>query len=110
VPAWDFDLPDGVPAHLDSSAAAIAASGLWDLGEAVPAERDRYHTAALTILGSLCTDEFLPRREPHWEGILKHGVYHYHKGLGVDESVAWGDHFFVEALVKAVAGHSDAAW
>ena len=33
-----------------------------------------------------------------------HGVYHYHKGLGVDESVAWGDHFFVEALVKARAG------
>ena len=33
-----------------------------------------------------------------------------HKGLGVDESVAWGDHFFVEALVKAVAGRSEAAW
>jgi unsaturated chondroitin disaccharide hydrolase len=30
-----------------------------------------------------------------------HGVYHYHKQLGVDESVAWGDHFFVEALVKS---------
>ena len=26
------------------------------------------------------------------------------KSLGVDESVAWGDHFFVEALVKATAG------
>jgi unsaturated chondroitin disaccharide hydrolase len=39
-----------------------------------------------------------------------HGVYHYHKGLGVDESTAWGDHFFVEALVKAVAGRSEAAW
>ena len=32
------------------------------------------------------------------------------KQLGVDESVAWGDHFFVEALVKALAGRSDAAW
>jgi unsaturated chondroitin disaccharide hydrolase len=32
-----------------------------------------------------------------------HGVYHLPKGLGVDESVAWGDHFFVEALVKALA-------
>jgi unsaturated chondroitin disaccharide hydrolase len=58
----------------------------------------------------LCGDEFLPLNRPDWEGILMHGIYHYHKGLGVDESVAWGDHFFVEALVKAVANRSDAAW
>jgi unsaturated chondroitin disaccharide hydrolase len=37
-------------------------------------------------------------------------VYHYPKRLGVDESVSWGDFFFVEALVKALAGRSDAAW
>ena len=53
---------------------------------------------------------FLARSRPEWEGILLHGVYHYHKGLGVDESVAWGDHFFVEALVKVLAGSSEAAW
>jgi unsaturated chondroitin disaccharide hydrolase len=47
---------------------------------------------------------------PDWEGILRHGVYHDPKGLGVDESVAWGEHFFVEALVMAVAGRSDSAW
>ncbi len=112
VPPWDYDIPDGVPAYYDSSAAAIAASGLWDLAEAVadPAASARFRGAALTILKSLCADEFLPRRRPEWEGILMHGVYHYHKGLGVDESVAWGDHFFVEALVKAVNGRSDAAW
>jgi hypothetical protein len=29
----------------------------------------------------------------------------------VDESVAWGEHFFVEAVVKALAGgRPDAAW
>src|SRR5262245_29807407 len=112
VPFWDYDLPPEVPHHWDSSAAAIAASGLWDLGEAVGEgeERRRYHGAALTTLQTLCADEFLPRARPEWEGILMHGVYHYHKGLGVDESVAWGDHFFVEALVKAAAGRSDAAW
>jgi unsaturated chondroitin disaccharide hydrolase len=84
---------------------------LWDLSEAVPdgADRDRYRAAALKILQTLCSDAFLSRRNPEWEGILMHGVYHYHKALGVDESVAWGDHFFVEALVKALAGKSEAA-
>jgi unsaturated chondroitin disaccharide hydrolase len=112
VPYWDYDLPDGVAPLWDSSAGAIAASGLWDLGEAVAdgEEREQYYSAALTILKTLSGDEFLARATPGWEGILKHGVYHYHKGLGVDESVAWGEHFFVEALVKALAGRSEAAW
>ena len=75
-----------------------------------PGERDRYHGAALTILETLCGDAFLARGRPDWEGILMQGIYHYPKGLGVSESVAWGEHFFVEALVKAVAGKSEAAW
>jgi unsaturated chondroitin disaccharide hydrolase len=103
VPYWDFDLPTDGPRRWDSSAAAIAASGLWDLAAAAGSDGQRYREAALTILGTLCSDDYLPRARPEWEGILMHGVYHYHKGLGVDESVAWGDHFFVEALVKVLA-------
>lgn len=111
VPYWDYDVPPNIPLLWDSSAAAIAASGLWDLSEAVDGDDcERYRKAALQILETLCSDEFLPRNRPDWEGILLHGVYHYHKKLGVDESTAWGDHFFVEALVKALAERSDAAW
>jgi unsaturated chondroitin disaccharide hydrolase len=112
VPYWDFDLPREAPQLWDSSAGAIAASGLWDLAEAVddPADRQHYQGAALTLLQTLCSEQFLARNRPEWEGILRHGVYHLHKGLGVDESVAWGEHFFVEALVKAAAGRSEAAW
>jgi unsaturated chondroitin disaccharide hydrolase len=112
VPLWDFDAPAGAWQGWDSSAAAITASGLWDLSEQVSdsAQGDRYQAAALRTLGRLCHETFLPVNRPEWEGILMHGVYHYHKGLGVDESVAWGDHFFVEALVKATAGRSEAAW
>jgi unsaturated chondroitin disaccharide hydrolase len=109
VPPWDFDAPAGGPRLWDSSAGAVVASGLLDLSEQV-SDAARYRAAALTILDTLCGDEFLARSRPEWEGILMHGVYHYHKGLGVDESVAWGDHFLVEALVKAVAGKSEAAW
>jgi unsaturated chondroitin disaccharide hydrolase len=112
VPRWDFDVPDDGRQPLDSSAAAIAASGLWDLSEEVSdlAERDRYRLAALKTLKTLCDERFLPVTRPEWEGILMHGVYHLHKGLGVDESVAWGEHFFVEAVVKALAGKSEAGW
>jgi unsaturated chondroitin disaccharide hydrolase len=112
IPCWDFDVPAGGPQMPDSSAAAIAASGLFDLSEAVndPDEAARYRNAAVATLRTLCTDQFLAKASPAWEGILLHGVYHLHKNLGVDESVAWGDHFFVEALVKALAGRPEAAW
>jgi unsaturated chondroitin disaccharide hydrolase len=45
----------------------------------------------------------LAEGDPAWEGILKGGVYHLHKGLGVNESVMWGEYFFVEALDRAVS-------
>jgi unsaturated chondroitin disaccharide hydrolase len=109
VPLWDFDAPDDGKQPWDSSAAAIAASGLIDLAEQLGDAGRPYHDAALHILDTLCSDEFLARGRPGWEGILLHGMYHYHKNLGVDESVIWGDHFFVEALVKALAGTSAVA-
>jgi len=108
VPFWDFDAdflkppPEG--AQKETSAAAIAASGLLDLSRQTkdPESRDAYRQTALAILDALCTPEYLAIETPGWEGILKHGVYHTRKNLGVDESVMWGEYFFVEALTKVV--------
>ena len=100
VPPWDFDVPAGPDQIADSSAGAIAASGLWNLAELTGS--DRYRDAALNILGALLTDEYVAWNTPGWEGILKHGVYHFHKNLGVDESVMWGEFFFLEAVDKVL--------
>jgi len=61
-----------------------------------------YHNQALVTLDVLTTPQYLAIQTPGWEGILQHGVYHTEKGLGVDESVMWGDFFFVEGLTKVV--------
>ena len=68
-----------------------------------PVHAARYRQAALIILDTLTGPEYLAHETPGWEGILKHGSYHQRKGLGVDESVMWGEHFFVEALDKALS-------
>ena len=52
-------------------------------------------------IDSLATD-YLGESVAGWEGILRGGVYHIHKNLGVDESVMWGEFFFVEALQRAL--------
>jgi unsaturated chondroitin disaccharide hydrolase len=88
----------------ESSAAAITASGLFTLASLLEdsAHQQRYHAYALQILESLTEPEFLAHQTPGWEGLLKHGMYHQRNGLGVDESVMWGDYFFLEALSKAL--------
>ncbi len=103
VAPWDFDAPEESRQQVDTSASAIAASGLFQLSElsADPMKGKFYEAAARHIVHSLCK-EYLADPESGWEGILKGGVYHIHKGLGVDESVMFGEYFFVEALDKAM--------
>jgi unsaturated chondroitin disaccharide hydrolase len=106
IPYWDFraDLSQPLPwgKQKDSSAAAIAASGLIDLAKQTKsADRSQtYRETALAMLDRLSEPDYLAHETPGWEGVLKHGVYHTRKGLGVDESVMWGDFFFVEAICK----------
>jgi unsaturated chondroitin disaccharide hydrolase len=103
IPPNDWDEPQPTLPY-ESSAAAIAASGLLNLGRlTTDVTRARlYHDYARRILDTLTTPEFLAHQTPGWEGILKHGMYHRRKGLGVDESVMWGDYFFLEALSKVM--------
>jgi unsaturated chondroitin disaccharide hydrolase len=103
IPPNDWEEP--APATpWESSAAAIATSGLLQLA-ALTHDTERakaYDAYARTILDSLLTPEFLAVETPGWEGILRHGSYHQRLDLGVDESVMWGEYFFVEALDKVL--------
>jgi len=103
VPPNDWDEPAPELAY-ESSAAAIAASGLLHLARLTgdPARVHMYRQYALRILDTLTTPEFLAIETPGWEGILRHGIYHRRKGLGVDESVMWGDYFFLEAITNVM--------
>lgn len=100
---WDEPAPDLV---YESSAAAIAAGGFLNLAELVENEADsqRYHSYAARILDTLLSAEFLASETAGWEGLLKHGMYHQRKGLGVDESVMWGDYFLMEAVYRFANG------
>lgn len=84
----------------ESSAAAIAAGGMWQLAGLLQdqAKAAGYARYALRILTRLCEPEFLSFGDPGWEGLLRHGIYHPGKQLGVDESVMWGDYWFLDAL------------
>ncbi len=102
VPPWDFRAPLESRKQLDTSAAAIAAAGLLRLCRLIadPVKGHFYWTTSIRILRTLCEKHL--GTDGEWEGVVKGGVYHYHKGLGVNESVMWGDYYFVEALEQSL--------
>ncbi|WP_298457121.1 glycoside hydrolase family 88 protein [uncultured Cellulomonas sp.] len=111
VPPNDWEEPDP-PRPWESSAAAAAAGGLWQLAGLVqdPARSRVYADHAVRTVLALGDPQFLADPDEDWEGVLKHGVYHERKDLGVDESVMWGDYWFLDAVdsIERYAGRRPA--
>jgi unsaturated chondroitin disaccharide hydrolase len=105
--------PDGIPPNdwldpaprhrWEASAAAIAAAGMLHLAAEMtdPADVQHYRAYGLRVLETLRSTEFTAADVSGWQGILRHAVYHYGNELGVDESVMFGDYYFLEALQLA---------
>jgi len=103
VTPMDFDAP-AEQWRDETSASAITAAGLLRLAK-LSADQSKgllYDQAARRILLTLSQPPYLASESPGWEGILKEGIYHLNLGLGVGESVMWGEYFFVEALDRAL--------
>ena len=84
IAPWDFDRTE----PRDASAVAIAASALLELGWDDEAAR------LLETLAARCLNR------GDGDGILLHSAYRPARGLGLDCATAWGDFFFLDALLK----------
>jgi len=101
---------------VDSSAAAIAAQGLWRLGSYLQARSEgteagnRYKQAALTIANTLFDQPYLSTQPQH-QGLILHSVYHRPRGWDhiphgrhtpCGESSMWGDYHARELALLLV--------
>jgi len=105
--AWDLDLRAADNPERDTSAVAIAASGLYELSNLLGADDldvRRLRDAADAMIGAL-TDGYLIA-DPDQDGILRGGTGHRPQGRGVNECCIWGDYFYVEALARGRPGWS----
>ncbi|EGL18371.1 MULTISPECIES: glycoside hydrolase family 88 protein [unclassified Paenibacillus] len=109
VAPWDYSFPDKERVHKDSSAAAIAASGLLLLSELEKEEAagKRYGVNARRILKSLC--EHYAVWGDKDEAILLHGTGNFPANKNIDAGLIYGDYFFVEALAK-LRGQKETFW
>ncbi|HEV2295526.1 MAG TPA: DNRLRE domain-containing protein [Tepidisphaeraceae bacterium] len=107
VPFWDFDDPAAPNTFRDSSAAAIAASGLLELSQLLRSTgaaslADMYLTDAKEILGALASEAYLADGTPN-RGVLLHGALNVPTNTGTDSSLIFGDYYFLEALNRYAA-------
>ncbi|MFB7892068.1 glycoside hydrolase family 88 protein [Microbacterium sp. NPDC056044] len=101
VPYWDLVYTDGSDAPRDSSAGAIAVSGLLELAsvETDAARAAEWTARAHSILASLIAN-YAPENAEDSDALILHSVYDLPKGNGVDEGTLWGDYFYFEALMR----------
>jgi unsaturated chondroitin disaccharide hydrolase len=101
VPYWDF-LASEIPNEpRDVSAAAIAASALFELAGYAESETQKtgYLETAKKILRSLCSSPYLA------EGTSSHAVLNHAVGSKpakseVDVSIIYADYYFIEAMLR----------
>jgi unsaturated chondroitin disaccharide hydrolase len=100
VPYWDFKAPNIPNEPRDSSAAAIASSGLLELWrlETDATRKTTYATAAKNMLTSLSSTNYLAKGTNN-QAILLHGTYHK-PANDYDTGTTWGDYYFLEALLR----------
>ncbi|MEL7239510.1 MAG: hypothetical protein AAGK78_11675, partial [Planctomycetota bacterium] len=91
VPYWDFSVSGDAPR--DSSAAAIAASGLLTLSQLTG--DDTYVEATENILGSLVDNYLAGDGEA---SLLTGGSGNVPAGVAVDTGVIFGDYYFLAAI------------
>jgi hypothetical protein len=101
VPPADLQSPYSDLAHKDSSAAAVAASGLVELSqlEADAQRGERYRSGAANFLDSLTSSTYFSADAKN-AGLLLHGARTY---PGENRTYMFGDYYFLEALRRFAA-------
>ena len=106
IPYWDFDFTDGSDEPRDSSASAIAVCGMLEMSKYLPEDQAAWYTQKAEELTEALIRECAVTDQAVSNGLLLHATYAKSSPYntcadnGVDECVAWGDYFYMEALTR----------
>ena len=101
IPYWDFDAPNIPDALRDASAGALMASAFIELSDYVTGPlKQKYITAAETILTTLSSSQYLATKGTNGGFLLKHSVGALPLKGEVDVALTYADYYFVEAMLR----------
>ncbi|MFR9566902.1 MAG: DUF2264 domain-containing protein, partial [Rikenellaceae bacterium] len=95
---WDYDCDKVDSTPRDASAAALVASGLYELSDYTNSKE--YIEVADKIIASLSSDKYLAEEGENGNFILMHSVGHFSRNIEVDVPLNYADYYFLEALYR----------
>ena len=101
IPYWDYDAPDIPAAPRDAAAAAILASGLYELYTITGKEEYKAH--ADKIVFSLSTPAYTADLGSNHGFLLLHSVTSFPSGTDIDKPLNYTDYYYLEALLRKKA-------
>lgn len=101
VPYWDFDVPQEPGEPKDASAAAIAASGLWELSSLVDETTSmiKYRQASRNLVNNLSSDRYIAFTSG-LPAVLQHSTGNKPDNSEIDVPIIYADYYFIEALIR----------
>ncbi len=105
VPYWDFNAPNIPDEPRDVSAAAVIASGLYEL-TGYSSNKELYKSKADMIIHNLSTKYVSPKGENRGF-ILLHSTGSKPSKSEVDVPLSYADYYYLEALLRYKAGKND---
>ncbi|MFC4778022.1 glycoside hydrolase family 88 protein [Paenibacillus sp. GCM10023252] len=101
VPHWDFRVDEpAADEPRDTSAAAIAASGLLEIALHVPPAESRFYKRKAEQMLQSLTDNYSALDNLEHEAILLGGTGNKPGGQNINVSLIYGDYYYVEAYAK----------
>lgn len=100
-PDWNYDATKFTPPPRDAAAAAIICSALFELSNYSQKDlKKKYRNAAISILRSLSSEEYLATTGSNNNFLLKHCVGNIPGGTEIDVPLVYADYYFLEALLR----------
>ncbi|MCT4673492.1 MAG: glycoside hydrolase family 88 protein [Prolixibacteraceae bacterium] len=101
VPYWDFDCDDVPNTYRDASAAAVIASGLYELSTYNEGNQAvEFKDAADKIVKSLASPNYRAKLGENNNFLLMHSVGSIPHNAEIDVPLNYADYYFLEALVR----------
>ena len=98
VPYWDYNAPDIPDAPRDAAAAAVMASGLYELYSFTGDKR--YLSQADKTVTSLSSPAYTAAPGTNHGFILMHSVTNMNDGTDIDKPLNYTDYYYLEALLR----------
>lgn len=106
---WDFSLAEKSGEPLDTSATAIAATGLLELSNLVEGEESKYYKEVAEKMVFSLYERYSSKDMQENEGLIIHACGHKPYNSDIDCSLIYGDYYFVEAVARLL-GKTKAYW